>query len=596
MVKIAIIDSGVEEEHEKLKEYKFKGINIEFDDKYFVNQDIKDTVGHGTAITYQIKKLIPNSEIYIIKLFDSYKETTTEDLIFALNYIYENLDIDIIHISNGVTETTQKIELEEICNRLIEKGIIIVAAFDNNGAISYPAAYKSVIGVDWNIDCINPTDYFMVKNSSVNFLAIGREQRLPWINNSYKNVSGSSFAAPYITAKISNLINKKIKSKSEIMDILEHSAISVLKVKEEALSKIGEINNAIIFPFNKEIHSIIRFKDMLKFDISGIYDYRLTCNIGSQIIDNKKFLVQDLRKINWNDKFDTFILGHTRILSNLAKEDFIIYILKKCIEYKKNLYAFDSLNKYEDLLKILKSQGNWVYYPYVCEENISNKNLNKLHEISIPVLGIFGTSSKQGKYTLQLNLRKALLEKGYKIGQLGTEPSALLFGMDFCYPIGYDSTVNIRGKESIIFINEKLSKIDNGENDIILVGSQSQTIPYTSGNIGFYPLAQHELLLASNPDAIILCVNVTDEIEYIERTISYIESLTQGKIIALVLFPLLKNNKWSITGNNYYKVSNIELKKCKKILNNYFNKNVFILNENEEINLLVESIIEYFKE
>lgn len=104
------------------------------------------------------------------------------------------------------------------------------------------------------------------------------------------------------------------------------------------------------------------------------------------------------------------------------------------------------------------------------------------------------------------------------------------------------------------------------------------------------------VIIASNPDAIILCVNVTDEIEYIERTISYIESLTQGKVIALVLFPLLKNNKWSITGNNYYKVSNIELKKCKKILNNYFNKNVFILNENEEINLLVESIIEYFKE
>lgn len=51
-----------------------------------------------------------------------------------------------------------------------------------------------------------------------------------------------------------------------------------------------------------------------------------------------------------------------------------------------------------------------------------------LYRISTPVLAVCGTSSKQGKFTLQLELRKRFCEMGYKVGQIGTEPNSLLLG------------------------------------------------------------------------------------------------------------------------------------------------------------------------
>lgn len=40
------------------------------------------------------------------------------------------------------------------------------------------------------------------------------------------------------------------------------------------------------------------------------------------------------------------------------------------------------------------------------------------------------------------------------------------------------------------------------------------------------------------PDAVVLCVNPFDDRDYIRRTIQFIESATEGKVIALCLFPM----------------------------------------------------------
>ena len=39
-------------------------------------------------------------------------------------------------------EEKEKLVLKEICSKLVIQGTIIVAAFDNMGAISYPAAFE----------------------------------------------------------------------------------------------------------------------------------------------------------------------------------------------------------------------------------------------------------------------------------------------------------------------------------------------------------------------------------------------------------------------------------------------------------------------
>lgn len=288
--------------------------------------------------------------------------------------------------------------------------------------------------------------------------------------------------------------------------------------------------------------------------------------------------------------FDTVILGHTVELSKKLKRDLNKEILEKCIKYRKNLYAFDPLNNYNMLINDAKSHNVNVYYPTVSKEHIPKLRYGKLCELSTPVLGVFGTSSMQGKFTMQLTLRKLFLDSGYKVGQLGTEPSSLLYGFDKIYPMGYNSNLSVSRHEALQVINEKLMEIEKSQPDIIIVGSQAGTIPEFTTNIAFYTFKQIEFLMATNPDIVILCVNFNDEYNYVMKTINAIESLSRSIVLGLVVYPFTKE----ITVNNLYKLSkptNQHLEQYRNDLNKLTNRSVFILSDYEEMNQLFRDII-----
>lgn len=81
---------------------------------------------------------------------------------------------------------------------------------------------------------------------------------------------------------------------------------------------------------------------------------------------------------------------------------------------------------------------------------------------------------------------------GYKVGQIGTEPNSLLFGMDYIFPMGYNGTVHLTGEESIQYLNSCLNNLE--DRDIILVGSQSGTLNYDVCNLSQYCLLQHAFI------------------------------------------------------------------------------------------------------
>lgn len=97
-----------------------------------------------------------------------------------------------------------------------------------------------------------------------------------------------------------------------------------------------------------------------------------------------------------------------------------------------------------------------IIYPYVDSSYVSLNRFGKLRKISKPVLSIMGKNSRQGKFTLQLQIRKKFLEEGYNIAQISTEPTGYLFGMDFSYPNGYNSSVFVNTYDTVNIINEKL--------------------------------------------------------------------------------------------------------------------------------------------
>jgi len=603
---LVIIDSGVQANHPALEKISFHVLQFNFisDNEYILEDEISDNIGHGTAVFYLISKYLQDERVLNIKVFTTDFEPSAQQIIEVLQYIEKNISCKIIHLSNGIIHCDEKEQLHDVCRSLTRSGIIIICAFENTGIISYPAAFDEVIGVDWSLGCRKVNEFEYVENSCVNIRGIGTDQRVPWVNSEYNYVSGSSFVSPHVTGEIlkQHRLHDLPISKDHILSHFKNNAKRVYLSRDTRppMQSIS-INKAIVCPVNKEIHSLIRFNHLLNFDITQYYDIAVLGNVGKKLTDivsgdiakkNNKILNYD--KLDWNADFDTVILGHTKDISSIIGRNIIQEILNGCIKYNKNIYCFDDLTSYKKEIEQLHKNACKVYYPIINEENVPENRFCKLYSIGKPLLMIMGTSSTQGKFTLQLTLREMFLSNGYSVGQLGTEPSSLLFGMDEVYPMGFGSTVKLQSTDAITVMNQLLNNIEEKNPDIILLGGQSHTLQLNAGNTAFYPLMNYELLLASDPDAIILCVNAHDSFEYIARCISFLESFIDTKVIALVLFPLRKNYRWSVLGVNKDIIDQRELDKYAIRLAEHFKIPCLKLNDKNDINLLFNHCIEYF--
>ncbi len=99
------------------------------------------------------------------------------------------------------------------------------------------------------------------------------------------------------------------------------------------------INKAAVYPFNKEMHSLIRFSELLDFEIIDVYDSKYSATVGmstNKLMKSEECVnhtVRNISEIDWNS-FDTLIIGHIQKLSGLAslavsKDELISEAIKK---------------------------------------------------------------------------------------------------------------------------------------------------------------------------------------------------------------------------------------------------------------------------
>lgn len=382
-----------------------------------------------------------------------------------MQYIYENVECDILNLSLGIYICEKYNEFFDICEKFKNKNIIIVSAFSNSGCMSYPALFKNVIGVSTDITCKNKNEFYYVDDN--NILAYGNIQKLAWVNPEMIMLGGNSFACAHIVGIISKQFTNKEITFDKVIEYLKQNSKTLIESKDSQFiynqNKFFEIKKAILFPFNKEMYSLIRYMNILNFQIVGVYDTKYSFNIGSTtshiMKDNnvEQIIIKNYLDIDW-DSFDTLILGHTDELSTLINYDLKEYLLVESLKRNKNIYSFDALNNY-DLIINKNLKKSKIYFPEIKKSCLSKSFQGKLYKYSKPIVAILGTSSKQGKFTLQLGIRKKLLELGYSVGQIGTEPSSLLYGMDYVYPMGYNKATNLKEEEVIFYLNQKINEL-----------------------------------------------------------------------------------------------------------------------------------------
>lgn len=592
MTKIAIIDSGVknsiQDEHIK------KCITIEesLDGNGFIIKDgAEDHYGHGTAIFSIINKSCTNTEFYIIKIFEDNDYLEESLLLKALEYIEQFLKVNIINLSLGLPICGEKEELYKICSRLVKNGVILISAFDNSGTISYPAAFDCVIGVKSGTSCLKTTDFEYVEDSYVNLGAKGGIQRVAWTQPPYLMIGGNSFAAAHVTAMAVKFVQEGAENTKEVLDCFKSIAKKCFTARKAVVpDQKMKIEKAAIFPFNKEMHSLVRFRELLDFEITGIFDTKYSAKIGTDVahILNDSSVVsqkiQNIDEIDWS-LYDTIILGHTDELErNLGERFNKQYIIEQAVKNHVFIYSFDEIPEFT-------GDDDRYFHPSVTEEQTPPMRFGMLHQHSVPVVGIFGTSSQQGKFTLQLKLRKELMSRSYNVGQIGTEPSGLLYGMDYTFPMGYNGSVYIKEDEVIRYLNDCMHRMEQQQKEIIIVGSQSGTVPYDYGNLSYYTISQYLFLLGTRPDIVYLCVNSYDESAYIERTIYFIESAIECKVCGIVVFPMKLKNDWLGIYGGKEALTTQEYRELKEVWGNEFSLPVYFLSDNTSIKQLCDDII-----
>ncbi|RAK19854.1 pre-peptidase [Anoxybacillus vitaminiphilus] len=175
--------------------------------------------GHGVA---------PNAKILPIDVFGRYGGF---DYILAEAILYaaEN-GADVINMSLGAPFEMPLVE--EAIKKAVEKGVVIVAAAGNDGAIqyNYPASYDGVITVGATNDK-NKKAYFTTYGPSIDVVAPG-EDVYSTLNNAGKStfykLSGTSMASP-IVAGVAALIKSKYPNLNtyEVEYILENTAVDL---------------------------------------------------------------------------------------------------------------------------------------------------------------------------------------------------------------------------------------------------------------------------------------------------------------------------------------------------------------------------------
>ena len=605
-MKIAIIDSGANIFHKAFSNMKILYQQYDILDnkseingiEYRLNLLGDDKVGHGTSILYIMTRYVPDAEYIMFSAINSEDGTNEFVLIDTLQYINENIECDVILMCAGMELCENKKLIYDLCSQIRSKGTVIISSFSNDGGLTYPAAFDNVIGVDYSLNCRKVSEYQIVWGSEIDFRGIGHPQMLPTVNDAFEFQQGASFATAHIAGKIAALLQNEAYSEiNEIKKRLSNDAVKIFSAdSNEISSKKMDIKYASVFPIEKETEAMLFLDEYLPFKVNHVLDVRYSGNVGKSIKscreDRGVYVVESIDSYTPEDG-EILIVGHFSMYDRAIKSRIKKKIFELVEKGIQGLYLFDRYEFSEKEMELLELRTR-CYYPCVDEKDIPVNRFGKMYVCSSPVIGVYGTGPKQGKFTLQVKLKKALEARKYRVGNLGSEPTSLLFGFDSVIPNGLNSEMRVNGIDAVMAINKAVQDIDMCEPDIILVGAQSQSVPTGMSNTSQINISQYEMLLGTQPDAYFLCISNSDDIEYLRRTIAFLEAANGAEVLGLILFPFEYQNVNGYLGNQKKSINSDDINKRVKYFSQGTGKKVYVLSDGNLTNELVENIEEKF--
>jgi subtilisin family serine protease len=229
-VTVAVIDGGVDANHPEFKGRLMSPISITDP----ANPAMADA--HGTHVAGIIAAeadngigghgINPKAKIMSISVFDQFGgfDYVLADAILTA----AEKGADVINMSLGAPFEMPLVE--EAIKKAVDKGVVVVAAAGNDGAIqyNYPASYDGVITVGATNDQ-NKKAYFTTYGPGIDVAAPGEEVYsslyTPFKGSTFAKMSGTSMASP-VVAGVASLIKSKYPhlNSYQVEAILEKTA------------------------------------------------------------------------------------------------------------------------------------------------------------------------------------------------------------------------------------------------------------------------------------------------------------------------------------------------------------------------------------
>jgi thermitase len=218
-VTVAVLDSGIDEDHEVLQGRIVKGHDFLDGD----SEPSHEGCGHGTLTAGLVVGIAPKVTILPLRVLDEEGKGDAFTLADAI-YHAASEDAEVICLSLGLAKHSPIVRAA--VDYAVDKGSVVVCAAGNDGGgrILFPAMLKQVIAVT-SVDEKGKLPKWAPDDSRIDVAAPGVSLIGPWPGaggKTYASGSGTSFSAALVAGAVARLLSSDPDlSFDEILEALE---------------------------------------------------------------------------------------------------------------------------------------------------------------------------------------------------------------------------------------------------------------------------------------------------------------------------------------------------------------------------------------
>jgi subtilisin len=202
-VRVAVVDSGIDTEHPDLKGKVKESVEAVTEDGRieFRPSTSGDQAGHGTACAGIIASIAPDVDLYSVKVLGPKASGSGDMFLVGLDYAIKQ-KFRVINLSLGTTKRDFFAPLHDLLDRAYQAGCIVVSAANNLPYPSYPSIFSSSVVSVVKRAGGDPFNFGYRYGQVIELVAPGVEIETSWPGGGRRQLTGNSFACPYIVGII----------------------------------------------------------------------------------------------------------------------------------------------------------------------------------------------------------------------------------------------------------------------------------------------------------------------------------------------------------------------------------------------------------